>query len=294
LADTSEPGVDPVSDQAHCVWLAGHFEFDLGTRRRRPMQMRWWPWVLGFLLAALLGVIALWSARDGDEARGSDASSQTFADDFEGAAMAWRQGDTLGSWHVQYDSYGHVGLSGRGSLDLAPQVADDPDTTHAALVTSTQRFTGDIDITVRAQTTDQLRTGSPPNPWEVAWVAWHYQDDHRFYYVILRPNGWELGKVDNTKLDADGPDCLWPSYENCRFPGAQRFLATGSSPTFDVAEWHEFRISQSGDEIVLWGNGQELTRYTDLEDPYLDGHIGLYTEDAAVSFDTITVTGTQS
>lgn len=283
-----------------------------------------WPWLATLALAAVLLVVLVWaypslssSSREG-EAAGSEAPlpspgedsgdggqapasrentsttppSQTFSDDFQGAAAVWHIGETVGPWRVQYDGFGTIGPTGDGRLRLAPRAADDPERTHAAMVTSVPSFTGDVDLTVRAMTASQLRTGTPPNPWEVAWVAWHHQHDHRFYYAILRPNGWELGKVDNTKLDPDGPECLWPAYENCKYRGAQRFLATGATPTFGLGEWHDFRITQSGNAIVLWGNGQELTRYVDLENPYMDGQIGLYTEDAEVHFDAVSVRGT--
>jgi hypothetical protein len=214
-----------------------------------------------------------------------------FHEDFDGDAAAWPQGDTVGPWQVRYDGFGYVGLTGDGRLRLEPLAVDTPGDTRAALVTSTERFAGDIDVAVRAETARQLRAGSPPNEWEVAWVAWHYEHDHRFYYVILRSSGWELGKVDNSKLDPSGPECLWPEYENCKYPGAQRYLATGSSPTFGVGESHDYRISQSGNEIMVWGNGRELTRYVDLDNPYRGGQVGLYTEDAEAYFETVSVTG---
>jgi len=216
---------------------------------------------------------------------------EAVSDDFEGGAAVWHTGDSVGSWHVDYDGFGHVGLSGDGRLRLAPQAADNPGSTHAALVTSTQSFTGDIDIVIRTETAQQLRTGSPPNTWEVGWLVWNYTHDHRFYYALLKPNGWELGKVDNSKLDPSGPECLWPEYENCKYDGAQRYLAVSPSPTFAVGEGHDLRISQSGNEIVLWGNSEELVRYVDHDDPYHSGRAGLYTEDAEVFFDSISVTG---
>ena len=262
----------------------------------------WWGWVGAALVTTLLLAVLIWpdqtasttaekgpAAADADRP-GDGGSLLTFDDTFDGTEMQWEQGDTVGAWYVQYDSYGRVGLSGDGNLSMAPQPATAPDRTHAALVTSTQVFNGDIEVVVRARTEQQLRIASPPNPWEVAWLAWHYRHDHRFYYAMLRPSGWELGKVDNTRIDPTGPECLWPEYENCKYPGAQRFLATGTDPTFALGEWHEFRVVQSGSEIVLWGDGRQLTRYVDTEDPYLDGSIGLYTEDAAVSFDRVTAT----
>ena len=82
--------------------------------------------------------------------------------------------------------------------------------------TTVSEFT-DIDMTTTLGTVRQVRNG-PANPWEVAWLLWHYTDDQHFYSIVLKPNGWELGKED-------------PAY-----PGAQRFLATGApSPRFRSA-----------------------------------------------------------
>jgi hypothetical protein len=39
------------------------------------------------------------------------------------------------------------------------------------------------------KTDKQLRQNSTPNPWEVAWIMWRYQDDWHHYYFIFKPNG---------------------------------------------------------------------------------------------------------
>jgi hypothetical protein len=121
------------------------------------------------------------------------------------------------------------------------------------------------------RTVRQLRTGSAPNPWEAAWALWHYTDNEHFYYVILKPNGWELGKED-------------PAY-----PGAQRFLATGESP-FPIGPTYTVRVRQIGNVTTVWADGRQLVSFTDNERPYRSGAIGLYNEDAEVEFDGVSVT----
>ncbi len=90
---------------------------------------------------------------------------------------------------------------------------------------------GDFDETVRMRTIAQLRNeavpaGSrgSPNPWEVAWFGWHFVRsgiDNAFYYVALKPNGFELGKVDQRLRKQDGGFIL---------NGGQRFMYTDAVP----------------------------------------------------------------
>ncbi len=143
-----------------------------------------------------------------------------------------------------------------------------PSETHAALVVSQSSYTG-VSFEADFATISQLRTGSPPNPWECAWAVFNYTDNSDFYYVAFKPNGWELGKVD-------------PAY-----PGGQRFLATGSDTTFAVGSKHSFQITQTGATITVAADGKVLTTFTDTERPYLTGKLGFYTEDAEVIFDTV-------
>jgi Domain of Unknown Function (DUF1080) len=122
----------------------------------------------------------------------------------------------------------------------------------------------------RVQTVRQLRTGSSPNPWECAWIVWSYQDDAHFYYLALKPTGWELGKRD--------PD----------YPGGQRFLASGSRK-FPVGAWHTFIIRQAGATIDARANGEHVVSFTDAERPYAGGRLGIYAEDSEVQVDDITM-----
>jgi hypothetical protein len=197
-----------------------------------------------------------------------------FSDGFDQLAehRTFADGQLAGAWKVGFAGYGTVRAErdGRPSLGLKPMASTRPSETHAALVHTAQTF-GDLDLRMRIKTVAQLRTGSAPNPWETAWVLWHYTGNTRFYYLVLKPNGWELGKED-------------PAY-----PGAQRFLATGSDVTFPVGNWHDIHVVQTGATIKVTVDDRLLVTFVDTERPYLNGSVALYNEDAHTRFADIRV-----
>jgi hypothetical protein len=186
----------------------------------------------------------------------------------------YSDGTVVGAWKSVFDGFGcnaTVFLEGNAVLLERPAASVSPYETHGGLVVG-PAINGDFTLQVSAATNVQLRTGSAPNPWEVAWLLWHYVDNSHFYYFIPKPNGWELGKAD-------------PAY-----PGAQRFLATGSSPSFPIGAWYRVSIVQSGQTIQVSVNGATVTTFTDRERAYSSGRVGLYTEDAEGYFDDVTLT----
>ncbi|MEA2475942.1 MAG: hypothetical protein QOC87_141 [Actinomycetota bacterium] len=216
--------------------------------------------------AALVGLMLLPIA-------GANANSVLFHQDFQGlqAGSKWSDGTVHGSMKSVFDGYGSVGVVKSDSkvLQLKPRRSTSASETHSSLVTSKSSF-GDLDYRVRAKTVKQLRAGTP-NPWETAWVVWHYRDNTHFYYLILKTNGWELGK------------------ENPNYPGAQRFLKTGSSPKFPVGHWNSVEVHQVGASINITVDGKRLVHFVDHKHPYLHGAVGAYTEDAKVFYDNISV-----
>ena len=203
------------------------------------------------------------------------AGTLSLAEDFESLSTtrSWDDGTTHGAWKARFDGYGRVGVESAASnvLVLKPKASDQAGETHAALVTSRKTFSA-MQLRVRAKTVRQLRTPSP-NAWESAWVLWSFKDNTHFYYLALKPNGWELGKAD-------------PAY-----PGAQRFLATGTSMRFPVGSWASVKIRQVANTMSVWANGTLLTTFTDNERPYMSGSVGLYNEDAKTFFDNVRVAG---
>lgn len=176
----------------------------------------------------------------------------------------WRQGERYGQWRLNYHGYGAV-TGNDSEVVMYPKSADSHDVTHACLVTTDQRYAGDIDFEVTVHTETHVRNGEP-NVWEVGWVLWNYQDDEHFYALALKPNGWELSKQD-------------PDYR-----GNQRFLTSASEPKFPINQDYRARIVQKDDTITVYADDVLLGEFTDTETPYHQGAIGLYTEDAQVRF----------
>ena len=154
---------------------------------------------------------------------------------------------------------------------VAPAASTSSSETHAALVTSNTTFTNDVSFKGTTRTIKQLRKNNPANAWEVSWLVWNFKDNTHFYYVVLKPNGWELGKED-------------PAY-----PGAQRFLANGSNIKFPVGSWNTFEIlhNQATATMTVKVNGTILTTFTDNERPYTSGKVGFYAEDSEVELDGV-------
>lgn len=229
-------------------------------------------------------LVAIFFVGTGPRADAADARGYELRDDFESyPAGVWSEGDTRGPWYVRYDGYGGVGVR-TSSTDTKyhyqkPMASAAPGETHASMVLSTKTFAG-VDMSLRQQTAKQLRTGSAPNPWEVAWVVWGYRDDSHFYYFVFKPNGIELGKAH-------------PGY-----PGAQRFLYTAPNPRMSIGEWDKVRVRQVGATIDVWVDGVRVVKgFVDSpgpagDRPYTRGRIGMYNEDSSVRFDNVRAVST--
>lgn len=181
----------------------------------------------------------------------------------------WAEGGQYGQWQVVYNGYGKV-TGNAHEVVLEPNAASHLDATHAALVRTTEVFGNDVEFELTVHTEAQVRSGAP-NPWEVGWVLWNYENDERFYAVALKPNGWEISKQD-------------PAY-----PGNQRFLLSGENYTFPLNQDHRVRVRHSGHTMSVWADGNFLGEFTDQERPYEGGSIAMYTEDARVRFSNFEV-----
>lgn len=182
----------------------------------------------------------------------------------------WPQSTVQGEWFVNFNGFGSVTSDGT-SITLVPQA--DFNNTHAALVTTNASYnTASNPLTVEARIVNnaQVNTGTP-NPWEIGWLFWNYTSNVNFTYFALKTNGWELGKGD-------------PAY-----PGAQNFLATGGLPATSIGVPYNIKVEQTGTLIKVYINGALVTTYNDTSNSYTNGKVGLYTEDANVSFSNISV-----
>ena len=196
---------------------------------------------------------------------------------------SWSEGTNYGNWNCVFNGGGRSGIQTVAAphgkvLFMMPQASNVPNKsdTYAGLVISTQSDIQDFTLRAWIQTVAQLRQNANPNPSERAWVIWHHTFEngfHRFYYFVAKPGGWELGKTD-------------PAYG-----GGQRFLQDATTPNFPLAQWNEIKVTQSGNTISVWADGQLIVdNFKDVEHPYLSGAVGFYSEDAHVQVDDILLT----
>lgn len=187
---------------------------------------------------------------------------------------SWSERTGYGPWSSVHNGFGSTRVEDTSQgrrLWLAPRAAADASETFSSLVRSVRSF-ANVDLTVGFETLAQLRRPRP-NPWEVAWVIWAYRDNDHFYYFILKPNGWELGKED-------------PAYR-----GKQRFLASSSARRFPIGAWYRLRVQHVGDEIAVWIGDRLAVRFRDRQRPYRSGAVALYVEDARAVFGPVTLRG---
>jgi hypothetical protein len=168
------------------------------------------------------------------------------------------------NWTTVYDGYGSVTYDSRYGIVLEPQAATAPSITHAALTMANLQPAKNFSLSVTANTTNQLRLNSPPNPWEVCWIFFNYQQTEtgkKTNYVLLKPTGIELGTA----------------YEEV----GQTFLYTEAVVAAAIGVSNKFDVQKIDSRVTLSLNGQKLVDYNG---PVIDspGSIGIYTEDARV------------
>jgi hypothetical protein len=215
-------------------------------------------------------------------------------DNFEGPQYTITDNQTSpnGKWFNKYNGFGMSGTVNITSSTATgndnntvfyekPKTSVRPNETHAALTLTTQTYE-DVEIHLKVKTNKQLRQNSTPNPWEVAWIIWRYQDDWHHYYFIFKPNGIELGKKQNENHAEE-----------------QIFLYTANEPKLKIDGWNTWHIKMSGNHIEVWlkmadGTVQRVVNYYDNTPITGPGNIGLYTEDALVQFDDVYIASLNS
>jgi hypothetical protein len=167
-----------------------------------------------------------------------------------------------GQWQTWW---GNVGFDAK-AVTLSSAVPTSPAETHSALVTSKRRWR-DQTLSFTTTTLAQLRARTTPNVWEVGWAMLRFRDLENYYYFIVKPNGFELGKKH-------GSD-------------AQIFLATGDLPRLSVGRAHKVRLQAQGARIRASVDGVEVLDFTDPNPLLSPGSVGLYEEDSHVRFDSL-------
>lgn len=247
-----------------------------------------YPLILHVLLILALSIVLLLHASSTSTTLllRQSALALDLYDNFEGPAYTITDNQTSpnGKWFNKYNGFGASGTvtirpltptdSNNTVFYEEPKTSTSPNETHAALTLTTQTYE-DVEMHLKVKTNKQLRQNSTPNPWEVAWIMWRYQDDWHHYYFIFKPNGIELGKKQNENQAEE-----------------QIFLYTANEPKLKIDEWNTWYIKMSGNHIEIWlempdGSMQRVVNYHDNAPIVGPGNIGLYTEDAHVQFDDV-------
>lgn len=196
-------------------------------------------------------------------------------------------------WTCQFRGGGTAGVQAGGGTDTTlvefqtPQVATNSGQSFSALVTSNSNYT-DFILEFDVRTIAQIRTGSAPNNWEVAWVFWHWTDNNHQYYFTPKMSGVELGKKDTggTQIILDTP---------------------GTAFTNTLGTWYHVKIISIGNHFKTYVNGTLYNDYTDIgvggfpsasnfppTSQLYSGKVGLYCEDSQVQFDNVSITPLES
>jgi hypothetical protein len=206
-------------------------------------------------------------------------------DDFENGTYKLELGTRSpdGKWASMHTGFGSMGVAtdhvnnGNHFYEV-PLVPMSSNSTHSSLAITTKKYQ-DFDLTLNMMTVEQLRKNKP-NPWETAWVVWHYSDNYHWYAFQLKTNGIQLEKKDNdVKNDA-----------------GEIFLQTKPIKEFKLGTWYKVRILHENSytntpHIQVWINDVKQIDFVDNKVPNSEnlsiGSIGLYSEDASVRFDNV-------
>ena len=179
-------------------------------------------------------------------------------------------GEKFGHWRVVFDGVNNgrgVRISSSGLL-LTPQSALLPDATNSTLVVSRRKFTSaPLHLSATWTTQRSTRVGTA-NPWETGWLIWDYLDAAHFTYLILKPNGWEVGRRDPSQ------------------PGGQRFIADAQSPLTPIGMKRSATVDRINGQTSISVDGVPLTSFT-LPEQESRGSVGMYSEDAVVLWNRV-------
>ena len=195
-------------------------------------------------------------------------------DDFENyGTYTLSDGQTSpnGKWHVAYTGFGSVGVqqdpnTGNHYFFEQPKTATSKKRTYASMVLTTQQYS-DFEMDIDAKTVAQLRQNNSPNPWETAWIFWHYTDEFHYYALTLKTNGIQIEKKDNNNHDDSAEIYLWDT----------------SSPAVKLGQWQHIKIRHEGSStphIQVWVDGIKAADFVDdqpLSSSQLSsGSMGMY------------------
>jgi hypothetical protein len=244
--------------------------------------------MLRHILFAAAAAIAAAVMATGPASARTAALTERFAGDPAGTSLTDGQVYPDGLWQDIWNGRNGRGRAGSQTIKpypggnqllqtSAPIIRMASGETHSVFSLSTAGYTPSR-VVFEYTTVSQTRTN--PHPWEVGWVIWNFRDSNHFYYVALKPNGWELGKEIVTSSGAQ----------------SQQYLATGSAPAFRIGQPERVEVTEAVSNgvptftVSARVNGA-LTRLAAVSDagsagnpPILSGRVGAYNEDSQVAY----------
>ncbi|MGB7956334.1 MAG: DUF1080 domain-containing protein [Candidatus Nitrosopolaris sp.] len=210
-------------------------------------------------------------------------------DNFEGSTYTLSDGQISpnGKWKAAYTGFGSMGVCcatpgiTNNFFFEQPKASVYHNDTRASLATTTKAFS-DFQMTLDMKTVMQLRQNTAPNPWETAWIFWHWTDNFHYYALVLKTNGFQIEKKDN----------------NNHNDLAEIYLIDVSHPKVKLGQWQTITIrhedSNSGTpHIQVWVDGVKAADFVDDQIPnsykMSSGYLGLYNEDSNVNFDNVSL-----
>ena len=173
-------------------------------------------------------------------------------------------------WTTIYNGYGYVQW-GQGGVTFQPKTSIASDETHAVMILKNNTSLKDFTVKYKAKTNMQLRLNNPPNAWECFWFVFNYLPTPDGFktanYVVLKPNGVELGTMDSSV--------------------GQKFLYTGGTPKLTIGNFNTYELTKVGKNLKLVIDG--ATIFNQVFDGLYDqaGTFGLYSEDAACTVESV-------
>jgi len=148
---------------------------------------------------------------------------------------------------------------------------------YSSLTLSTRSYKN-FHMNLDVRTASQTREGSPPYPWNVAWIFWHAKgngteemDRTHFYYFLAKTNGVEVGKYDG----GSNPDD--------QIILANKYYPKETSLYNKIGEWHNWDIVVLNDHITI--KIDNVPAFDIIDSASFDsGRIGLYNENSKTEF----------
>lgn len=206
------------------------------------------------------------------------SDSLTLYDDFSGGTYTLEDGQRSpnGLWKNAYNGWGESGvrtdeLTGSNAMYMYSKTSTQLSETHASKVVTSSTYKN-FHLSLDMKTVKQLRENDVPNTWETAWLFFRYTDKTHHYYMVLRTNGIELGKKDDSL--------------------SQTILYQAYYPRVLMGYYQHIDLQVSGNHIVAYVDGEKAI---DLYDSGVSsqlggaGVIGLYQEDSVAHFDNVRI-----